>query len=113
MLLDYFFFQAEDGIRAGRVTGVQTCALPISFDGRLADLVLLALVHDYRHVQALHVLCRRGLHLGKARLQIPAILVQRPDQIGRASCRERRSTGSRAVVVLNTPGAMATLSLSV
>src|SRR6266581_8634445 len=24
-----FFFQAEDGIRAGRVTGVQTCALPI------------------------------------------------------------------------------------
>src|SRR5690348_17666150 len=26
----YFFFQAEDGIRDGRVTGVQTCALPIS-----------------------------------------------------------------------------------
>src|SRR5690348_17456747 len=25
-----FFFQAEDGIRDGRVTGVQTCALPIS-----------------------------------------------------------------------------------
>src|SRR5690625_6461493 len=25
-----FFFQAEDGIRAGHVTGVQTCALPIS-----------------------------------------------------------------------------------
>src|SRR5690348_16496058 len=24
-----FFFQAEDGIRGGRVTGVQTCALPI------------------------------------------------------------------------------------
>src|SRR5437867_8086553 len=26
----YFFFQAEDGIRARTVTGVQTCALPIS-----------------------------------------------------------------------------------
>src|SRR5689334_19700552 len=26
---DYFFFQAEDGIRDGTVTGVQTCALPI------------------------------------------------------------------------------------
>src|SRR5690348_17656975 len=26
---DCFFFQAEDGIRDGRVTGVQTCALPI------------------------------------------------------------------------------------
>src|SRR5690606_40211159 len=25
----YFFFQAEDGIRAFHVTGVQTCALPI------------------------------------------------------------------------------------
>src|SRR5439155_19101121 len=29
----FFFFQAEDGIRDGHVTGVQTCALPISFDG--------------------------------------------------------------------------------
>src|SRR5205085_4599771 len=26
-----FFFQAEDGIRGLTVTGVQTCALPISF----------------------------------------------------------------------------------
>src|SRR5688500_20014027 len=26
-----FFFQAEDGIRDYKVTGVQTCALPISF----------------------------------------------------------------------------------
>src|SRR2546430_10755597 len=29
VLLDYFFFQAEDGIRDLTVTGVQTCALPI------------------------------------------------------------------------------------
>src|SRR5256885_11333220 len=28
----YFFFQAEDGIRDYKVTGVQTCALPISTD---------------------------------------------------------------------------------
>src|SRR2546430_4384500 len=28
----YFFFQAEDGIRDLTVTGVQTCALPISAD---------------------------------------------------------------------------------
>src|SRR5439155_9326194 len=27
--LVFFFFQAEDGIRDGHVTGVQTCALPI------------------------------------------------------------------------------------
>src|SRR6266446_10053154 len=28
--LFFFFFQAEDGIRDYKVTGVQTCALPIS-----------------------------------------------------------------------------------
>src|SRR5690625_284926 len=28
--MQFFFFQAEDGIRGGHVTGVQTCALPIS-----------------------------------------------------------------------------------
>src|SRR2546422_6282681 len=28
--MDFFFFQAEDGIRDVAVTGVQTCALPIS-----------------------------------------------------------------------------------
>src|SRR5439155_26572919 len=31
-----FFFQAEDGIRDGHVTGVQTCALPISARSRPA-----------------------------------------------------------------------------
>src|SRR2546422_4370982 len=29
----FFFFQAEDGIRDVAVTGVQTCALPISREG--------------------------------------------------------------------------------
>src|SRR5205807_3053255 len=28
----FFFFQAEDGIRDYKVTGVQTCALPISLE---------------------------------------------------------------------------------
>ena len=36
----FFFFQAEDGIRDRDVTGVQTCALPISgFDGDVEGLV--------------------------------------------------------------------------
>src|SRR5437667_6220523 len=30
LLFFFFFFQAEDGIRDRDVTGVQTCALPIS-----------------------------------------------------------------------------------
>src|SRR5256886_3044183 len=31
-MMIFFFFQAEDGIRDLTVTGVQTCALPISCD---------------------------------------------------------------------------------
>src|SRR5215467_15618803 len=31
--LYFFFFQADDGIRDYKVTGVQTCALPISTTG--------------------------------------------------------------------------------
>src|SRR5258706_8777343 len=30
LVFSFFFFQAEDGIRDWSVTGVQTCALPIS-----------------------------------------------------------------------------------
>src|SRR5215510_6244982 len=47
------FFQAEDGIRAGHVTGVQTCALPILVQpvGRplagSAGLLLVAAGHAY------------------------------------------------------------------
>src|SRR5438876_10007137 len=44
-----FFFQAEDGIRDGRVTGVQTCALPISdarAPARLAWLADIAVTID-------------------------------------------------------------------
>src|SRR3989454_8932467 len=32
LLFSFFFFQAEDGIRDYKVTGVQTCALPIFID---------------------------------------------------------------------------------
>ena len=38
----FFFFQAEDGIRNYYVTGVQTCALPISHAG-LTALTLVAI----------------------------------------------------------------------
>src|SRR5439155_18349494 len=44
--LSFFFFQAEDGIRDGHVTGVQTCALPIS--AMLLHLLSLrGRLHDY------------------------------------------------------------------
>src|SRR5256885_16918914 len=35
MFCFFFFFQAEDGIRDYKVTGVQTCALPICEDQRV------------------------------------------------------------------------------
>src|SRR5688500_20391430 len=35
--LPFFFFQAEDGIRDYKVTGVQTCALPICGEGGAAE----------------------------------------------------------------------------
>src|SRR6266542_5302874 len=43
----FFFFQAEDGIRDATVTGVQTCALPISHGagGRLVGLAAAASGH--------------------------------------------------------------------
>src|SRR4051794_41704169 len=48
----FFFFQAEDGIRDGRVTGVQTCALPISED-RDERLVALLWGRDARTLKPL------------------------------------------------------------
>src|SRR5256885_7608592 len=55
MVQCFFFFQAEDGIRDYKVTGVQTCALPIlrrspSRDGHLVDDVVDH--HLNRHAMA-------------------------------------------------------------
>src|SRR2546426_11882763 len=41
LFLFFFFFQAEDGIRDYKVTGVQTCALPIS------DITLLVIFMSF------------------------------------------------------------------
>src|SRR5437762_2052601 len=51
MFFYFFFFQAEDGIRDTSVTGVQTCALPISRRGPFVDvgqLVSALTGHDSR-----------------------------------------------------------------
>src|SRR2546430_4338576 len=50
----FFFFQAEDGIRDLTVTGVQTCALPIS-----ASPLFVSVVFDMRP-SALHLQAGRG-----------------------------------------------------
>src|SRR5256885_10320690 len=86
----YFFFQAEDGIRDYKVTGVQTCALPISEVRELerhaevvlahrldrglevvallaghAELVALHLVGDALEPEALHELRSEERRVGK------------------------------------------------
>src|SRR5439155_12982035 len=69
-VLATFFFQAEDGIRDGHVTGVQTCALPISPpDGRES------IVHDIDQWA-----CRVKFD--------PANEKGKKTKIGRASCRK-------------------------
>src|SRR5438132_6593370 len=77
----FFFFQAEDGIRDHCVTGVQTCALPISGD-RVVTISVSRYLRPPHHF--------REDNLASVTLDddgIEAIAVTR--KIGRASCRER------------------------
>src|SRR5688500_20233621 len=46
-IIIYFFFQAEDGIRDYKVTGVQTCALPISVNLDWTSSSRTKVVFDY------------------------------------------------------------------
>src|SRR5256885_14210296 len=68
----FFFFQAEDGIRDYKVTGVQTCALPIFT--ALADR---ALCRARRRSGTRRLAHRRDRYGGRA------------GGIGRAACRGR------------------------
>src|SRR5439155_16690486 len=84
----FFFFQAEDGIRDGHVTGVQTCALPISLRRTFPA-----------HVAILSAqLCRRIPSTQPARL-LDARLRKRPPGSPRSasakSSRTRRSEERR------------------
>src|SRR5689334_19584202 len=56
-----FFFQAEDGIRDGTVTGVQTCALPI-WRIEAPDLCGSIMAHECRHAE-----CRAQIRFAQAR----------------------------------------------
>src|SRR5205807_4263254 len=91
-----FFFQAEDGIRDYKVTGVQTCALPISLDGKIAtrsgDSKWISNEASRHHVHEL-----RGrmdaivVGIGTVLADDPLLTARPPGprKIGRASWRER------------------------
>src|SRR5206468_7427201 len=85
----FFFFQAEDGIRGLIVTGVQTCALPISTaDWLRVDPERLILVgHSFGGFAALYTAATTEKVAAVAALA-PVDLGSR-GEIGRASCRER------------------------
>src|SRR5690348_18000179 len=70
-----FFLQAEDGIRDGRVTGVQTCALPICY--RTEDDAVRLANDTYFGLSAAVI---AGTAEEARRIA---------EQIGRVSCRER------------------------
>src|SRR5256885_4135445 len=86
----FFFFQAEDGIRDYKVTGVQTCALPISARIISAALRLagrtLNLSRPCRTPPASRASPRTSSVLPT---MLPVIDALTSVEIGRASCRER------------------------
>src|SRR5207248_6789657 len=93
------FFQAEDGIRDRTVTGVQTCALPISTleasrtDVLAADAAIKTAAADLVRAQADEEKAKldygRAQGLFKAELIAKSEYDMRKNEIGRASCRER------------------------
>src|SRR5256885_6914470 len=88
-LFIFFFFQAEDGIRDYKVTGVQTCALPICRSPALAvasdpDRRVGCGGPDGRNGGHDRVAVRLGV---RVRQYLPDQSLR--TEIGRASCRER------------------------
>src|SRR5699024_2489105 len=63
--LFHFFVQAEDGIRVRNVTGVQTCALPIStiIISLAIALIIMIIVNFFRTVFSIKIIYRFSWHL--------------------------------------------------
>src|SRR5437762_5681551 len=88
-----FFFQAEDGIRDTSVTGVQTCALPISVCPARIPLVAC---HTFWSASSatLATQYKPTIHHhanGSSPARVRASNATNAMKIGRASCRERVS----------------------
>src|SRR5438552_7780151 len=86
----FFFFQAEDGIRDDLVTGVQTCALPISNRRRRASIpevqgddIGLLRAHSSQHLVALGDIAVRGPMKSITANVVPSVQVVRDSvQVG-------------------------------
>src|SRR5256886_13669285 len=85
------FFQAEDGIRDLTVTGVQTCALPISLRHALDEWLTLDL-RDTSTLTRGHRVAKLVVSGGVSGGRLSVVSAGSPmnkREIGRASCRER------------------------
>src|SRR2546426_6434531 len=98
LILFFFFFQAEDGIRDYKVTGVQTCALPISCQRQREPAprprLLGSRLPSHEVQTGLRAIARRGSLSDLAAVPVEQRERQgeadgRQEEIGRASCRER------------------------
>src|SRR2546430_4532276 len=87
----FFFFQAEDGIRDLTVTGVQTCALPISPPDAATQTRIGT--SEWRRTFPVTRAANQAFRSAPRRRQVVAHSIVSPAplqaQIGRASCRER------------------------
>src|SRR2546425_9377360 len=84
----FFFFQAEDGIRDKLVTGVQTCALPISAV-RASAVQLSRNVEICDGIYGCESASRPRANYGEVNQRRSLRLNQSGDsEIGRASCRK-------------------------
>src|SRR5207248_7004582 len=91
-ICNYFYFQAEDGIRYRTVTGVQTCALPIWIHAPQMDQRERMSAHGRKPPRPrprLQAGGQRRTRQGAQRHRGAAAGAAKPGQIGRASCRER------------------------
>src|SRR5256886_4348271 len=91
LCLCFFFFQAEDGIRDLTVTGVQTCALPIS-SRILLPLVLGLSAAAYLFFTSFNKQAFANVHWSwnsSFWISMALLATVIRDEIGRASCRER------------------------
>src|SRR2546430_9770350 len=91
VLFSYFFFQAEDGIRDLTVTGVQTCALPISSKTMpsICGPPLATLTRSPTSMCSIDPAYCDGDIPARARVATGTRDRSSSSEIGRASCRER------------------------
>src|SRR2546426_1470998 len=96
------FFQAEDGIRDYKVTGVQTCALPIFEWVLLQRAYKVPQMHQsYSHLLARH---KRAHVVVKARSEEHTSELQSPcNLVCRLLLEKKKNTGSRRTASTTTP----------